>query len=67
MRRTIEEIVELYTEILESAHDKAFEYAKSQCMYDACPKCQGSGKDYMGGGFCLHMISCPCPKCSPRC
>lgn len=36
------------------------------CMHDACPECVGTGikKD---GGSCIHMISCPCPKCSPSC
>lgn len=33
----------------------------SECMHDNCPDCKN--------GTCsgVHMISCPCPKCSPRC
>lgn len=36
------------------------------CINDGCPTCGGSGKDGMGRP-CVHMISCPCPKCSPQC
>lgn len=36
------------------------------CLHDQCPECVGTGikKD---GTHCVHMISCPCPKCTPRC
>ena len=36
------------------------------CMHDSCPECIGTGikKD---GSLCVHMMSCTCPKCSPRC
>lgn len=36
------------------------------CLHDQCPECVGTGikKD---GTPRVHMISCPCPKCSPRC
>lgn len=36
------------------------------CLHDQCPECVGTGvkKD---GSHCVHGISCPCPKCSPRC
>lgn len=35
------------------------------CMHDNCPECVGTGvkKD---GTMCIHGISCPCPKCTPR-
>ena len=35
------------------------------CLHDQCPECVGTGvkKD---GSPCVHYISCPCPKCSPR-
>jgi hypothetical protein len=31
-----------------------------ECMHDNCPGCKN--------GTCsgVHMISCPCPKCSPQ-
>jgi len=33
------------------------------CLHDGCPACGGTGvrKD---DSSCVHMISCPCPKCS---
>ena len=36
------------------------------CLHDGCPECVGTGirRD---GSLCVHGISCPCPKCSPRC
>jgi hypothetical protein len=39
----------------------------SQCMHDNCPECGGTGIKRNGGGTCIHMISCPCPKCTPWC
>ena len=35
------------------------------CLHDGCSECIGTGikKD---GSPCIHFISCPCPKCSPR-
>jgi hypothetical protein len=36
------------------------------CLHDSCSECIGTGikKD---GTPCIHMISCPCPKCKIRC
>jgi len=34
------------------------------CLHDSCPNCFGTGVR-LDGGFCVHNISCPCPKCSP--
>lgn len=34
------------------------------CMHDACPLCLGTGLK-ITGGFCIHNISCDCPKCQP--
>jgi hypothetical protein len=36
------------------------------CMHDNCPECLGTGRK-RDGSTCIHMISCPCPKCTPRC
>lgn len=36
------------------------------CMHDQCPECLGTGIK-KNGGMCVHMLSCSCPKCSPRC
>jgi hypothetical protein len=35
------------------------------CLHDSCPECYGSGKK-ANGSPCIHFLSCPCPKCSPR-
>lgn len=33
------------------------------CIHDNCSTCHGS---VIGPyGTCVHMISCPCPKCTP--
>lgn len=44
------------------------DYPKEEhkCLHDGCSQCGGSGKRKDGLGFCFHMISCPCPKCTPR-
>lgn len=34
------------------------------CMHDQCEQCHGTGVTTTGQQ-CVHMISCPCPKCSP--
>jgi len=36
------------------------------CLHKSCSSCGGSGIT-PGGNLCFHMISCPRPKCSPRC
>ena len=36
------------------------------CLHDNCIKCKGTGKNINTGELCIHMISCPCPKCTPR-
>lgn len=36
------------------------------CMHDSCTKCGGTGIRKDGLGTCIHMMSCPCPKCTPR-
>lgn len=34
------------------------------CMHDQCTQCHGTRVKW-DGSACIHMISCPCPKCSP--
>ena len=36
------------------------------CMHDNCSSCLGTGVKH-DGSRCVHMISCPCPKCTPWC
>lgn len=43
------------------------DFSKSKCLHDNCPSCGGTGIRKDGLGMCFHMISCPCPKCTPRC
>ena len=39
---------------------------ESGCFHRNCPKCHGNGVT-TDGEICVHMISCNCPRCSPRC
>lgn len=34
------------------------------CLHDSCPECCGTGRK-VDGTMCAHMLSCPCPKCTP--
>lgn len=34
------------------------------CLHLACKECNGTGLNKRGR-LCIHMISCPCEKCSP--
>ena len=36
------------------------------CLHEQCPECIGTGVR-RDGSACIHCISCPCPKCTPRC
>jgi len=38
----------------------------SDCIHDNCSSCDGTGIRKDGLGPCVHMMSCSCPKCSPR-
>lgn len=48
--------------------EKAWNFPRGDgtCMHDNCPTCGGTGVRKDGLGSCIHMISCPCPKCTPR-
>lgn len=35
------------------------------CLHDLCPSCFGTGIK-VDGSRCVHMLSCPCPKCTPQ-
>lgn len=37
-----------------------------KCLHKNCPECHGNGVK-LNGEICIHMISCPCPRCTPRC
>ena len=34
------------------------------CLHDTCSMCHGTGVT-KANNACIHMISCPCPKCTP--
>ena len=36
------------------------------CCHDNCGSCHGTGVK-LDGSRCVHMLSCPCPKCTPYC
>jgi hypothetical protein len=36
----------------------------SKCLHMSCPDCHGTGRK-ANGSLCVHMISCPCPRCTP--
>lgn len=35
------------------------------CLHLNCPECHGTGIKHTTGGPCIHMLSCPCRRCSP--
>jgi hypothetical protein len=37
---------------------------EQKCLHMSCDQCHGSGRK-SDGTTCIHMISCPCPRCSP--
>lgn len=41
-------------------------FSRQDCLHDNCSSCHGTGRK-ADGSMCIHMISCPCPKCSPTC
>lgn len=34
-----------------------------KCLHKSCPDCEGSGRK-KNGQLCVHMISCPCRRCT---
>ena len=39
---------------------------QQQCLHQSCGDCNGTGRK-KNGGMCIHMISCPCPRCTFTC
>lgn len=37
-----------------------------QCLHMGCTSCWGTGVK-ADGSPCVHCLSCPCPRCTPRC
>lgn len=44
--------------------NKNYELTEIECFHDKCPECEGTGRKKSDGSTCIHMISCPCPKCT---
>ena len=64
----VEEFREKIKKIYNSPDVEQYFYGKfetSDCLHDNCSKCQGTGIKKLCG-ICVHGISCPCPKCTPR-
>lgn len=40
-------------------------FSIQKCLHTGCPECIGTGIK-RDGTPCIHMISCPCPRCTPR-
>jgi len=47
-------------------HNEMKKDNEEECLHDQCIECLGTGRR-KDGTICIHMISCPCPKCNPRC
>jgi hypothetical protein len=39
---------------------------KQKCLHLNCSCCNGTGINKYTKEPCIHMISCPCPQCSPN-
>ena len=50
---------------LEGLRDSGSLWHPSQCHHNLCPRCHGTG--ISENGTCIHSLSCPCSRCSPRC
>lgn len=37
-----------------------------RCLHELCSDCHGTGQK-RDGSICIHALSCPCPRCTPRC
>lgn len=39
---------------------------KQECLHKSCDECGGTGRKKSDGTTCVHYISCPCERCTPR-
>ena len=63
--------MEQYEKDLQTRRNQHFERIRFRkqkewqpCLHDGCSQCFGTGIKE-DGTSCVHMISCPCSKCSP--
>lgn len=53
-------------DVLSNIHSSPYLGSSKQvCLHDMCSSCHGKGFK-IDGSFCVHNLSCSCPKCSPR-
>lgn len=48
----------------ENYDDYLKNYNNQKCLHELCPECHGTGRK-KNGQSCVHMLSCPCPRCTP--
>jgi hypothetical protein len=58
-----EEILEKLKRGAGGTYPNTFAARSRACLHDQCSNCHGTGIGIIGP--CVHMLSCPCPKCSP--
>jgi hypothetical protein len=61
----IEELAKKQKEHLEKIQSN-IDYNWKPCLHDQCTQCHGTGIK-QDGFFCVHSISCSCPKCTVMC
>lgn len=44
---------------------KSLPKKEQKCLHEGCHECHGTGRKKRGEN-CIHHLSCPCPRCSPR-
>lgn len=52
-------------EHLKKVQENLTQGSDQPCLHDQCENCVGTGVK-LDGQKCIHYISCPCPKCTPR-
>ena len=57
----------MYQENVNKYWNRRSKESEARCLHRECPMCNGTGTNKVTGEACIHMISCPCPKCTPRC
>lgn len=45
--------------------EKLEELNQIECLHKNCKNCNGTGVNKLKQ-ICIHMISCPCSRCSPK-
>jgi hypothetical protein len=51
--------------IIENERLETVPQTEKRCLHETCSQCGGTGVRKDGLGSCVHMISCPRPRCNP--